>query len=88
MSEYAKRLLPQVELHKLEGEGHYSWFFNCDSCHRELFKTLFGEVEGIEELDNPVVQDHSDASKEPVKVGEPAEREAEKVAPVVAQDEL
>jgi pimeloyl-ACP methyl ester carboxylesterase len=86
MSEYAKRLLPQVELHRLEGEGHFSWFFNCDSCHRELFKTLFGEVEGLEELDNPVVPD---ASKEPEKLEKPgpidAETEAEKIAPVDAQ---
>ena len=74
MSEYAERLLPQVELHKLEGEGHYSWFFNCDQCHRELFKTLFGEVAGLEELDNPVVPEDS-ASKEPEKVQEPEKSE-------------
>lgn len=57
MSEYAKRILPQVELHKLQGEGHYSWFFNCDHCHRELLKTLFGEVAGLEELDAPVASE-------------------------------
>lgn len=67
MSEYVNRLLPQVELHKLEGEGHYSWFFNCDLCHRELFKTLFGEVAGIEELDNPVVPEETTTKEEPQK---------------------
>lgn len=79
MSEYVKRLLPQVELHRLEGEGHFSWFFSCPQCHRELFKILFGEVEGLEEaLKEPVKYE------EPVKVEEPL-KEAEKIAPVDAQ---
>lgn len=93
MSEYVKRLLPQVELHRLEGEGHFSWFFNCPRCHRELFKTLFGEVEGLEELDEPEVvpeqpTDHTPEEpvkyEKPVKVEEPL-KEAEKIAPVEAQ---
>jgi len=69
MSEYVKRVLPQVELHKLEGEGHYSWYFNCDRCHRELFKTLFGEVAGLEELDSS----EDTATKVPEKVDESVE---------------
>lgn len=52
-SEYAARLVPHVQLHKLEGEGHFSWFCHCDTCHRDLFKILFGEVEGLDELDAP-----------------------------------
>lgn len=52
-SEYAARLVPHVQLHKLEGEGHFSWFCYCDTCHRNLFKILFGEVEGLHELDAP-----------------------------------
>lgn len=80
MSEYVKRVLPQVELHKLEGEGHYSWFFNCDPCHRELFKTLFGEVAGLEELDNPVLSEDT-ATKEPEKVDEPTKHREEPVKP-------
>lgn len=100
MSTYAKRILPQVELHELEGEGHYSWFFNCDQCHRELFKTLFGEVAGLEELDNPVAPEDT-ASKEPEKVEKPVKsgqheeppmidvlKEADKIAPVDAQLDL
>ncbi|XP_024402705.1 uncharacterized protein [Physcomitrium patens] len=79
MSEYVKRVLPQVELHKLEGEGHYSWYFNCDHCHRELFKTLFGEVAGLEELDNSVKPEHN-AEKEPEKI-ENYEVPAENVKP-------
>ncbi|KAG0601393.1 hypothetical protein M758_11G107000 [Ceratodon purpureus] len=77
MSEYVKRILPQVELHKLEGEGHYSWFFNCDHCQRELFKTLFGEVAGLEELDNLVVPDETTTEAEPQKVEENVEAKAE-----------
>lgn len=82
MSEYVKRLLPQVELHKLEGEGHYSWFFNCDKCHRELFKTLFGDVEGLEELDiktEVVPEEPPHALKEPI--GEKKEEEPVKSEP-------
>jgi hypothetical protein len=52
MSEYVKRVLPQVELHKLGGEAQYSGFFNCDHCHRELFKTVFHELAGLEDLDS------------------------------------
>eukprot|EP00897_Mesotaenium_endlicherianum_P008757 jgi/Mesen1/790/ME000110S_11057 len=39
---YAKRVLPSVNLHLLDGEGHFSWFCHCDKCHRELLETLFG----------------------------------------------
>jgi pimeloyl-ACP methyl ester carboxylesterase len=64
MSEHVKRVLPQVELHKLEGEGHYSWFFNCESCHRELLKTLFGEVAGLEDLDTSTTEAEDTPAKE------------------------
>lgn len=66
MSEYIKRVLPQVELHKLEGEGHFSWYFNCNRCHRELFKTLFGEVAGLEGLENNAVESVNTATEDPV----------------------
>lgn len=38
----------------MEGEGYYFWYFNCDYCYCELFKIFFGEVVGLEELDNLV----------------------------------
>lgn len=70
MSQYAKRLLPQVDYHQLEGEGHFSWFCYCDACHRELFKTLFGEVDGLDELDHPPAPEivaQEEESKVPVE---------------------
>ncbi|BFI30615.1 hypothetical protein MPTK2_3g13910 [Marchantia polymorpha subsp. ruderalis] len=30
-----------VKLHYLPGEGHFSWFWFCDECHRRIFQTLF-----------------------------------------------
>lgn len=85
-SEYAARLVPHVQLHKLEGEGHFSWFCHCDTCHRELFKILFGEVEGLHELDAPEPEAtgnlkheeaHEDQSSFPSKAEHIMSREAE-----------
>ncbi len=47
MNDYAKRVLPHIHYHKLEGEGHFSWFCYCDSCHKNLFEILFGEVDHV-----------------------------------------
>jgi pimeloyl-ACP methyl ester carboxylesterase len=51
MSQFAKRMIPELHLHILEGHGHFSWFCYCDSCHWEFFRTLFGDVEGLDELE-------------------------------------
>lgn len=71
MSRYAKRMLPELHLHILEGHGHFSWFCYCDSCHRELFKTLFGEVEGLDELDKAPEPEPSSAKTSAVSEGAP-----------------
>ena len=91
MSEYAKRLLPQVKYHKLEGEGHFSWFCCCDACHRELFRTLFGEVEGLDELDNPPAPEiisQEEESKVPVESGSTLAFEAGKLTSKEAEEGL
>eukprot|EP00252_Welwitschia_mirabilis_P001051 TRINITY_DN11019_c0_g1_i1.p1 TRINITY_DN11019_c0_g1~~TRINITY_DN11019_c0_g1_i1.p1 ORF type:complete len:540 (+),score=95.47 TRINITY_DN11019_c0_g1_i1:73-1692(+) len=44
---YAKRAIPGIILHKLNGEGHFSYFFFCDKCHREILLDLFGNPEII-----------------------------------------
>ncbi|GAB2272364.1 hypothetical protein Dimus_007189 [Dionaea muscipula] len=46
MAEYVSRILPQTVLHSLPNEGHFSYFFFCDECHREILLTLFGYPEG------------------------------------------
>jgi hypothetical protein len=46
MMEYIERVLPEAVIHKLPNEGHFSYFFFCDECHRKIFSTLFGTPQG------------------------------------------
>lgn len=46
MTEFAGRVLPGATLHRLPGEGHFSYFCFCDECHRQIFSTLFGTPRG------------------------------------------
>lgn len=57
MNDYAKRMILRnnfpkrsdspVYFHTLEGEGHFSWFWFCDDCHRAIFNALFQPQEEI-----------------------------------------
>ena len=49
MMEYIERVLPEAVIHKLPNEGHFSYFFFCDVCHRQIFTTLFGAPQGAVE---------------------------------------
>ncbi|KAF5747885.1 hypothetical protein HS088_TW05G00615 [Tripterygium wilfordii] len=46
MADYISRVLPGANMHKLPNEGHFSYFFFCDECHRQIFSTLFGSAQG------------------------------------------
>ncbi|CAH9131778.1 unnamed protein product, partial [Cuscuta epithymum] len=46
MTEYVSRVLTDAFVHKLPGEGHLSYFFFCNECHRQMFSTLFGRPQG------------------------------------------
>ncbi|ERN04938.1 uncharacterized protein LOC18433104 [Amborella trichopoda] len=46
MTEFARRVLPGATVHKLPGEGHFSYFCFCNECHRHIFSTLFGNPQG------------------------------------------
>ncbi|KAJ9181616.1 hypothetical protein P3X46_009729 [Hevea brasiliensis] len=46
MTDYISRVLPGVILHKLPKEGHFSFLYFCDECHRQIFSTLFGDALG------------------------------------------
>lgn len=46
MSEFVQRDLPDAILHKLLYEGHFSYFYFCDECHRQIFTTVFGDAQG------------------------------------------
>lgn len=47
INEFAVRMVPQAVLHRLEGEGHFSYFWFCDKCHRVIFLAMFKEPEGV-----------------------------------------
>ncbi|CAA3009606.1 hydrolase acyltransferase (alpha beta hydrolase superfamily) [Olea europaea subsp. europaea] len=46
MSDFVHRVLPDSMLHKLLYEGHFTYFFFCDECHRHMFTTVFGNPQG------------------------------------------
>ncbi|KAL5716850.1 hypothetical protein ACHQM5_009965 [Ranunculus cassubicifolius] len=45
-AEFIGRQIPGATVHKLPGEGHFSYFCFCDECHRQIFSTLFGMPQG------------------------------------------
>lgn len=46
MTDYAARVLPNTFIHRLPEEGHFSYFFLCNECHKQIFSTLFGNPQG------------------------------------------
>lgn len=42
MADQVSRVLSNAIVHKLPEEGHFSYLFYCDECHRKIFTTLFG----------------------------------------------
>lgn len=46
MTDYIGRILPAAILHKLSNEGHFSYLYFCDECHRQIFSTIFGPPKG------------------------------------------
>ncbi|CAN1274863.1 hypothetical protein LINPERPRIM_LOCUS15540 [Linum perenne] len=57
VAEYISRILPRATLHKLPNEGHFSYFFFCEECHRRILSSVFGEALGP--LDENVEADES-----------------------------
>ncbi|KAL0370066.1 UNVERIFIED_CONTAM: hypothetical protein Sangu_0324700 [Sesamum angustifolium] len=46
MSHFVHRVLPYVMLHKLPYEGHFTYFYFCDECHRQMFSIVYGDPQG------------------------------------------
>lgn len=46
MTDFVHRVLPGAAMHKLPYEGHFTYFYFCDECHRQIFTTLFGTPQG------------------------------------------
>ncbi|XP_060201607.1 uncharacterized protein LOC132630091 [Lycium barbarum] len=64
MTDYVARILPRVVVHKLPDEGHFSYFFFCDECHRQMFLTIFGSPRGPleESIEAPMEDDEEQAA--------------------------
>ena len=46
MTDFVHRVLSGAAVHKLPYEGHFTYFYFCDECHRQIFTTLFGTPQG------------------------------------------
>lgn len=46
MSDFVHRVLPDAMLHKLPYEGHFTYFYFCDECHRQIFTVVYGNPQG------------------------------------------
>ncbi|KAI7755516.1 hypothetical protein M8C21_031690 [Ambrosia artemisiifolia] len=71
MTDYVARVLPNAVVHKLPNQGHFSYFYFCDECHREILSTLFGEPRGpVQILDvNPIKEEddgHGQSQTSPI----------------------
>lgn len=45
-SDFLQRVLPDAMVHRLLYEGHFTYFYFCDECHRHIFSTVFGNPQG------------------------------------------
>ncbi|KAH7553610.1 hypothetical protein JRO89_XS12G0033500 [Xanthoceras sorbifolium] len=61
MSDYISRVLPAAIIHRLPYEGHFSYLFFCDECHRQIFSTIFGSPQGPLEQKMEMVETPSEA---------------------------
>ncbi|KAG7964520.1 hypothetical protein I3843_09G175400 [Carya illinoinensis] len=66
--DYIVRVLPEAIVHKLPNEGHLSYFFFCDECHRQIFSTLFGVPQGP--LDLKVEMEQTPSEGDDIAVAE------------------
>lgn len=61
MTDFVARILPSAIVHKLPEEGHFSYFFLCDECHKNIFSTIFGSPRGpLTTVDNTLKHDNEE----------------------------
>ncbi|KAL9995766.1 putative alpha/beta hydrolase-1 [Helianthus debilis subsp. tardiflorus] len=80
MSEYVHRVLPGAMVHKLLYEGHFTYFYFCDECHRQMLTTVFGNPQGplpVKVDPIPVKVDPIPVKADPVPVNEDTDEETE-----------
>lgn len=68
MTDFVHRILPGAAVHKLPYEGHYTYIYFCDECHRQIFTTLFGTPQGQLNISRSVDQSSFDRDAEDLEV--------------------
>ncbi|GAB4854980.1 hypothetical protein Ancab_023567 [Ancistrocladus abbreviatus] len=46
VTSFLHRILPGATVHMLPNDGHFTYYYFCDECHRQIFTTLFGTPQG------------------------------------------
>ncbi|KAJ8751535.1 hypothetical protein K2173_016769 [Erythroxylum novogranatense] len=66
MTDFVHRILPGSAVHKLPYEGHFTYLYFCDECHRQIFTTLFGTPRGpvVDGTIEPVPTPNDDFAEE------------------------
>lgn len=68
MTDFVARILPSATVHKLPGEGHFSYFSLCDECHRNILSTIFGSPRGpLTTVDNTLKADNKEEGSSEAK---------------------
>ncbi|KAM1309728.1 hypothetical protein ACFX13_006545 [Malus domestica] len=74
MTDFVHRILPGAAVHKLPYEGHFTYIYFCDECHRQIFTTLFGTPQGplnfTAEVDETPLEGDTEEQEEEVKLGD------------------
>ncbi|OMO73490.1 hypothetical protein COLO4_27074 [Corchorus olitorius] len=66
MMDHISRVLPAAIIHKIPNEGHFSCFYFCDECHRQIFSTLFGSPQGpLDKADKGETPSEGDTKEQP-----------------------
>lgn len=78
MTDFVQRVIPGAMVHKLLYDGHFTYFYFCDECHKQIFTTLFGNPQG------PLPAEVEDRT--PIKIIEEKDDEEEDTLSDTARD--
>lgn len=80
--QYLRRVLPDAMVHSILYEGHFTYFYFCDECHKQVFSTVFGDPQGpiipevvqvqtpIQDEETPPVKDDDEETGEVAVLGD------------------
>ncbi|CAH9072468.1 unnamed protein product [Cuscuta epithymum] len=64
---YLRRVLPDAMVHTVLYEGHFTYFYFCDECHRQIFSTVYGDPQGPlipEVVQTPIIKEETPPIKD------------------------